>query len=214
MYRLAQGKRILVLGAHTDDAEFGCGGTIAKMVEEEAKVFCVAFSAAEESIPDGMPRTTTREEAKRAILVLGLQPEQFRILQYPVRRFPEYRQAILDDMIGLRDELHPDLVFLPSAADTHQDHQIIATEGFRAFKKASILGYEIHWNIMTFTTNCFVKLTDKQLAKKVGAVSRYISQLGRPYVDETFIRSWARMRGGQIATDYAEAFEVVRWVWA
>lgn len=214
MYRLAEGKRVLVLGSHTDDAEFGCGGTMAKMVGEDAKVFCVAFSAAEESIPDEMPRTTTREEAKKAILVLGLQPEQFRILEYPVRHFPEYRQAILDDMIDLRDELHPDLVFLPSIADTHQDHQVIAAEGFRAFKKASILGYEIHWNIMTFTTNCFVKLTDKQLARKVGAVSHYISQLGRPYVDDEFIRSWARMRGGQIGTEYAEAFEVIRWVWA
>jgi len=118
----------------------------------------------------------------------------------------------LQVLFDLNRDLHPDLVFLPSTSDTHQDHQVIANEGFRAFKRTSILGYEIPWNNLTFSTNAFFFLEPRHIAAKIQAVRCYISQLGRDYVDEDFIRAWAQTRGVQIGAKYAESFEVIRWV--
>jgi len=94
----------------------------------------------------------------------------------------------------------------------HQDHQTIACEGFRAFKKVSMLGYEIPWNNLTFQTNVFVFLSEQELNKKIEAVKCYKSQQNRNYAKEDFIRGLAKTRGIQIGVDYAEAFESIRWI--
>ena len=205
-------KRILVLAPHTDDAEFGCGGTIAKFVEEGKEVFCVAFSAAEDSIPEDLPKDTNRKDMIGAMNILGVQEQNIKILNYQVRKFPEFRQKILDDMLSIQNEIKPDIVFLPSTYDTHQDHQVISQEGFRAYKKITIMGYEVPWNNLTFTTNSFILLSESNLEKKINSLKCYISQLGRSYVDDDFIRSLARTRGVQMGDEYAEAFEVIRWI--
>lgn len=204
--------RVLVLAPHTDDGEFGSGGAIARFLEERKEVYYVAFSAAEKSVPEGHPKDILRHEVKRATGVLGLPQENLILLNYQVRDFPLFRQAILEDMIDLNREIVPDVVLLPSAHDTHQDHQVVAQEGFRAFKRSTILGYECPWNNLTFTTNLFVYLSEEQLTRKVSALKCYESQAHRPYANEEFIRGWARTRGVQIGHTYAEAFEVVRWV--
>lgn len=89
---------------------------------------------------------------------------------------------------------------------------MVAEEGFRAFKRTTILGYEVPWNNLTFTTNCFVALSQEHVDRKLKALKCYYSQLGRDYIDEEFIRSMLRTRGGQVGGRYAEAFEVVRWL--
>ena len=115
-------------------------------------------------------------------------------------------------MIALNREYSPEMVFLPSANDTHQDHQTIALEGFRAFKRTTMLGYEVPWNNLDFRTSCFVELTESDVAMKIAAVEKYQSQQHRSYASTEFIRSLAMTRGVQIGKRYAEAFEVVRWV--
>ncbi len=205
-------ERVLVLAPHTDDAEFGCGGTIARLTEAGVSVHCVAFSAAEESVPQGLPRDILRSEMPRAMAELGVVETSLEILGYAVRRFPQYRQEILEDLVLRARQINPDLVLLPSAHDTHQDHQVIAEEGFRAFKRTSILGYEVPWNNLTFVTSCFVALEQRHAERKLSALKCYYSQLGRDYVDEDFIRSLLRTRGGQVGAHFAEAFEVVRWL--
>lgn len=203
---------ILVLAPHTDDGEFGCGGTIARYVENGARVIYVAFSAAEQSVLPHLPRDILRTEVRKATAVLGVKDEDCVILDFEVRRFPELRQQILDKMIELNRLYAPDMVFLPSANDTHQDHQTIAQEGFRAFKRTTMLGYEVPWNNLDFRTSCFVELSGDQLETKVRAVGMYESQSHRDYACQEFIRSLALTRGVQIGKRYAEAFEVVRWV--
>jgi N-acetylglucosamine malate deacetylase 1 len=205
-------ERILVLAPHTDDAEFGCGGTIARFVAEGKDVFQVAFSAAEASLPDGSPPDLLRQEIRNAVHALGMQDNRLTVLDYPVRQFPTHRQEILDDMIRLQRDIRPDRLLLPSTNDTHQDHQVIAYEGFRAFKHTTMLGYEVPWNNLTFTTSGFVFLQEEHLVRKLAAIACYQSQSDRPYASEEFIRSWAITRGMQIRSRYAEAFEVVRWV--
>jgi len=59
--------RILVLAPHTDDGEFGCGGSIARFIEEKKEVFYVAFSAVEELVPPNFPRDILRKEVKEPL---------------------------------------------------------------------------------------------------------------------------------------------------
>lgn len=203
---------ILVLAPHTDDGEFGCGGTIARYAAQGARVIYVAFSAAEQSVLPYLPRDILRTEVLKATAELGIAKEDCLVLDFEVRRFPELRQQILDKMIELNAIYQPDMVFLPSANDTHQDHQIIAQEGFRAFKRTTMLGYEVPWNNLDFRTSCFVDLSDEYLNKKISALQMYESQKHRTYADAEFIQSLAVTRGVQIGKRYAETFEVVRWV--
>ena len=205
-------QKILILAPHTDDGEFGCGASIAKLIEDGKEIFYVAFSAAEKSVPEKMPDDILRSEVKDAASTLGIKGKNLFVLKYPVREFLKYRQDILEDMIKFSKEIEPDLVMLPSTSDTHQDHQVIVQEGFRAFKKTTMLGYEIPWNNLTFNTNAFIFLEQRHLDSKINALKRYISQLGRNYVTEEFIRSLAITRGAQIGTRYAETFEVIRWI--
>jgi LmbE family N-acetylglucosaminyl deacetylase len=205
-------KRILVLAPHTDDGEFGCGGTIAKLIAAQAEVFYAAFSVCELSIPSHLPKNILETEVKKATGVLGIRSENLKIFRYAVRNFESYRQQILDDLVGLRNEIEPDLILMPSPHDIHQDHCTIGLEGVRAFKQISILGYELPWNNLIFNTQSFVFLEEEHLNKKIEALKCYQSQSNRVYANENFIRSLAIIRGTQIGVKFAEAFEVIRWI--
>ena len=205
-------QRALVLAPHTDDGEFGCGGTMARLVEEGTEVHYAALSIAEESVPQGMPRDILATEVAEATHELGVEAQHLQVERFPVRRFPEFRQQILELFVALNKRISPDLVFMPSSTDTHQDHQVVSQEGFRAFKRTTILGYEIPWNNLTFSTNAFLFLEPRHIEAKLRSLRCYVSQLGREYVDEQFIRSLARTRGVQIGAEYAESFEVMRFV--
>jgi len=207
-------KKILVLAPHTDDLEFGCGGTIAKLAEKERKnvIYCAAFSACKQSVRKEFPEDILITEIKAASQLLGLKLENLRLFDYTVRTFNYKRQEILDDILRLKAEIQPDIVFIPALTDLHQDHFTIAQEGFRAFKFSSLLSYELPWNNLSFNTSSFMKLEDKHVQLKIDSIAEYKSQAHRPYANEEFIKALARTRGVQINTHYAECFEVIRWI--
>ena len=205
-------KIVLILAPHTDDGEFGCGGSIVKLIARGYRVVYVAFSAAEQSVLPQFPRDILRHEVVEATRTLGIKESDCLVLDFAVRKFPELRQEILEKMVLLNKEYHPDIVFLPSMQDTHQDHLVIAQEGFRAFKKTTMFGYEVPWNNLNFITTCFYVLDETQLQTKIKALQCYRSQQHRSYVTEEFIRSLAITRGTQISQRYAEVFEVVRLI--
>jgi N-acetylglucosamine malate deacetylase 1 len=205
-------KKVLVLAPHTDDGEFGCGGTIARLVSQGAEVHYAAFSACEQSVLPQFPSDILVTEVKAATKVLGIKPENLKLYKYDVRTFSYNRQLILDDILILKKEINPDLIFVPSLQDIHQDHATIALEAVRAFKFTSILSYELPWNNFNFATTCFVKLDEEFITAKVDALKKYESQAHRTYANEEFIRALARTRGVQINTRYAEVFEVIRWI--
>lgn len=204
--------KILVLAPHTDDGEFGCGGSISKFIEQDSEVYYAAFSLCEESLPEGWPKDTLEKELRRATSVWGIRENNVLTYKYPVRRFAEHRQDILEDLVLLQQSLNPTIVFMPSFNDLHQDHHIIAQEGMRAFKKTTILAYEMPWNNIVFSTQLFIKLKRRHVDTKVAALGEYLSQKDKSYANETFVRSLAHTRGVSIETGYAEAFEVVRLV--
>lgn len=208
----SQNDTVLILAPHTDDGELGCGGTIAKFVEEGKRVYCAAFSIAEDSVPEGFPKDVLLSEFTAAMKTLGLADDQIITFRFQVRNFPKYRQEILEEIVKLRNRIQPSLVFIPSKNDIHQDHQVIAEEGLRAFKKISILGYEMPWNNIIFETRSFVKLEKKHIECKINALKCYKSQQHRAYLSEEFIYGLAKTRGTQFENEWAEAFEVVRLI--
>ena len=205
-------KKVLVLAPHADDGELGCGGTLSKLVEQGTMVYHVVFSICEISVPDGFPKDILATEVEEANRVLGVSTDLLKVHRYPVRHFPQHRQKILENLIQIRREVAPDLVFIPSSDDIHQDHQVVCQEGLRAFKYTCVLGYELPWNDLTFTSSALVHLDRRHVQKKIEALRQYESQGHRSYWNEDLITSLARVRGIQAGTEYAEAFQVFRWV--
>lgn len=207
--------RILFLSPHTDDVELGCGGTIIKLLQENKNILWVVFSTAEDSVPDDMPKDTLRNEFLEVTQKLNLAESSYIIEEYKVRRLNEKRQDVLEKLVQIRNKFNPDLVIGPSLNDYHQDHQVLANEMLRAFKgSASIISYELPWNHVTFSNQMFVKLEKTHLESKMNLLKCYHSQVvkNRSYFSEEFIYGLAKMRGVQINSDYAEAFEVIRWI--
>ena len=203
-------KKILIVSPHTDDGELGCGGSVAKFIEQGLDVEYVALSCCEKSVPPQFPADILSREVKAATKVLGIKEPI--LFGFDVREFPRQRQEILDALIRLRNQVQPDVVFAPSRFDTHQDHKTTIEEVMRAFKKCTILGYEQPWNNITFNTLAFIPLDETHVQKKIKALHCYETQKDRPYVSESFIRGLAVTRGTQIEEKYAEAFEVIKWV--
>jgi LmbE family N-acetylglucosaminyl deacetylase len=206
-----QSQRTLVLAAHTDD-EFGCAGLVGLLAEQGTEVHLAAFSWCEESVPEGYDRDVLKRESQAAAAVLGVAPDRFRLYDFRVRHFPAHRQDILEELVLLRRAIDPDLVLVPSSSDIHQDHQVISAEGVRAFKNATILGYELPMNTISFRHACFVPLEDRHMDLKIAHAACYASQQHRPYMDPEFLRGLARVRGVQVNRPAAEAFEVIRMV--
>lgn len=208
-------KRVLVIGPHADDGELGCGGTMAKFAENGVDVFYYALSIAEESVPQEFPSDILSFEFYEAIKRLGLDKHKCETFRYKVRNFDKSRQEILDLFIDFRDEIQPDLVIVPSTKDTHQDHNVVTKEATRAFKrKCSILGFESpRNNLNSDNNNFFVRLGETHILKKIDAVKQYGSQDHRYTTNVSeFVKALATVRGEQVDTNFAEAFEMVRWI--
>jgi LmbE family N-acetylglucosaminyl deacetylase len=204
--------RVLVLAPHTDDGEFGCGGAIARMVDGGVEVRYVAFSVATKSLPEGFPPDTLAREVRAATAAIGIPPEGLDVHDFEVRTFPVHRQEILELLISIWEEWRPDAVFMPSMRDIHQDHQVIAAEGLRAFKRTTVLGYEIPWNNLDFSYQAYVSLERPHMERKVEALACYASQQHRNYANPEHIWTRARTHGINIGREYAEVFEVYRVV--
>jgi N-acetylglucosamine malate deacetylase 1 len=205
-------QRVLVLAPHTDDGEFGCGGTMARLVESGADVRYVAFSTATKSLPEGFPPDTLAREVRDATAELGVPEDNLTVHEFEVRTFPERRQEILELLIALWEEWRPDAVLQPSHHDIHQDHQVVAQEGLRAFKRTTILGYEIPWNNFNFDYQAYFALERGHLERKVAALAKYASQQHRRYADPEYIWNIARTHGINVNREYAEVFQVYRVV--
>ena len=202
--------KILCLAPHPDDIELGCGGTVSKLTEMGKEVYYCAFSLCEKSIPKGFSSDALKEELKNSCRKLGISDTNIYQYTFEVREYKRDRQLILEELVKLKNKIKPDLVFLPMPNDIHQDHCIISEEGIRAFKKSTILAYEVPWNNFFLENNLFIELTEKDLKNKIDALKAYKSQYFRSYASEEFIKSLAIVRGIQGRSKYAETFNIIR----
>jgi LmbE family N-acetylglucosaminyl deacetylase len=199
-------RKVLVLAPHVDDEIF-CAGAVRRLREEGASVLIVAGSACLESVPDGISASPAYEFAKSCEL-LGVESS---LLDFPVRRFDEHRQEMLDMFCELNKDFAPDLVFCPSGTDGHQDHAVVHREARRAFRGVTTLGWESPNNQRVTHTDVFWAIDEADLGYKINIWRGYQSQHHRVYFNGDTIRSLATVRGHQCRslTGFAEAFEAI-----
>jgi LmbE family N-acetylglucosaminyl deacetylase len=199
-----QPKLVLGISAHADDLELGAGGTINKWRSAGAVVRHVILSTHGQKV-------LREPEIYAANEVLGIPKESVLIYDFPNRKFDEHRQAILQvlwDVLIFK----PDVVLIPSSFDTHQDHEVVHKESLRAFRNRTLLGYEDPWNMYESGLRLSVALGEKHIGAKVRAVAEYKTQADRVFVDQKFLIALAMTRGMTVRKQYAENFEVIRWV--
>ncbi len=204
--------KILILSPHPDDAEFGLGGTINRLINAGKEVHVVVFSTCIESTPEGFEPGVIEEEMFESLAFMGIKREHIYLQNFPVRNFPQYRQDILELMVQLRKTIQPDTIFAPSSSDIHQDHSQIHIEALRAFKHCNLLGYEMPWNNFEFNSMFYVPLSKEDVEKKIATLEIYKSQAFRPYSNINFIDSLSKIRGTQIGKNFAESFELIRYI--
>jgi len=192
-------KKGTVISPHPDDGEFGCGGTVAKMIEEGYEITFLIFTDSD----------ILEKETKKSMDILK---SNYLIIRMQGRHYPERRQDILQILYGYNATHRPDIVFVPSRNDIHQDHQVITMEAIRAFRKSTILGYIHSWDNLRIDENCIIPLEERHIDKKIEALSQYHSLEKRPYFRENYIKSVAKAKGMKIHVDYAETFEVIKLV--
>jgi LmbE family N-acetylglucosaminyl deacetylase len=203
--------KILFLSPHTDDVELGCGGVISRLIDEGNDIYVVIFSICDKSLPFEFKKGTLKDESTNSLNSLKIPNDNITYLDYDVRVFNYKRQDILEDLVKIKLKICPEMVFLPSIDDYHQDHKTIAEEGIRCFKNnCTILSYELIWNNTGFKNQLYYSLSEKNIEDKVRALSMYKSQSNRRYISSEFIKSLAIVRGIQNGVNLAEAFEVIR----
>jgi LmbE family N-acetylglucosaminyl deacetylase len=198
--------RILCLGAHCDDIEIGCGGTLLKLLARAGRwdVTWAVFSANRQR--ERELRSSARRFLRRAA--------HTRLLTYEFRDsyFPAEYAAVKNTFESLKELPPPDIVFTHYRADLHQDHRLVGELTWNAFRRHLILEYEIaKYEGGLATPNAYVQLTRAQAAAKTRALlACYASQRGRPWFTAETFDALMRLRGVEAGagTGWAEGFHV------
>jgi LmbE family N-acetylglucosaminyl deacetylase len=203
-------QKVLALSPHTDDIEFGCGGTLTRLQEQGAEIHTAIFSHCEKSVPAGFPKDVLKKEMYKAADILNIKENNIHTFNFPVREFPKYRQDILENMVELKKEINPELVLTTSTFDVHQDHEVVSRESIRAFRFTTLLGYEVPWNNLQFPSQVVIELSDRHIKNKLEAVDCYQSQKFRKYGAPQLFRKGAEIRGVKNRRDMVEIFEAIK----
>ena len=201
------GKQLLFIGAHPDDIEIGCGALIAQ-VSAQTKIHCLTLS--DNQMNSDLPNLV--EEHKRSMAVLGVPGSNIELGPFQTRRFPESRQDILEFMLAKRKELHPDIVFVHSPADIHQDHAVVTQEALRAFRGTTVLGFDVIRSSYGFFPNFLVQVSEEEVNKKIEALAQYTTYKNKYYFESEVTRSTLVRFGAICERPFAEGFDILRIV--
>lgn len=198
---------ILALAPHTDDVVLGAGGYVAKAVESGIKVHVLAFSTGHAD------HGSNNEEYGAAMAELGVY--SWDCLAFDTHAYNDHRQQLLEIVEGQIARLHPDTVLIPAHHD-HQDHCTVRREACRAVrsKPITILGYDQPWHQMihSFRPVAFAILQFRHVARKLAALRCFESQADHQYTHGEYVIGNARRWGLCVQAQFAEAYEVVKWV--
>ena len=203
------GRRVLFIGAHPDDIEIGCGALIAHIVGQ-TDILCVTLSDNQKN-PD---LRNLVDEHYRSMAVLGVPKEKIVLAPFETRRFPDQRQEILEYMLKLRHDFQPDIVFVHSQADIHQDHGVVTSEALRAFRGTTVLGFDVIRSSYGFFPSFLVEVNASDVEKKVEALAQYTTYNSRYYFGADVTRSTLVRFGAIGERPYAEGFDIIRVVGA
>jgi LmbE family N-acetylglucosaminyl deacetylase len=198
--------RVLCLGAHSDDIEIGCGGTLLQLVRRRggAALTLVVFSAS------GSP--VRAREARASARRLGREAASVRAVIHRFRDgfFPSQSARIKEAFEGLKRLPSPDVVFTPWRGDAHQDHRLLAELAGNTFRDHLVLEYEIaKYDGDLQTPNVYVPLARRICADKISHLrAAFPSQAGNQWFDDEAFWALLRLRGveSNSPTRYAEGF--------
>jgi|SRR4030095_2652783 len=198
---------VIVFGAHPDDFEVGCSGTILKYINDiNLRIYVMS-----DRYEDGKLRNL--KEKDRAVNILGIQKIPISIYDIPTRVFHDYKSKIRNILYDIVNKTNVDVVFTPPIHDIHQDHIVLAEEVIRLFRERTVFGYEVIRSGYDFMPQMHVTLTEEIVEKKIKASQCYKSQWsttksGGYYFAKDVMKGLMRARGAQFGFEYAEAFEV------
>ncbi len=201
------GKQILFLGAHPDDIELGCGALLHHIVKQ-TDVLCVTLSDNQKN-PD---LQNVKSEHYESMAVLGVPIEEIILGTFSTRVFPNARQEILEYFLKLRKDFKPDLIFVHSKQDVHQDHNTMTDEALRAFRGITVLGFDVVRSSNGFFPHFLVEVTEEDVNKKIEALSKYETYRDRYYFNSELTRSIMVRHGALAERPFAEGFDILRIV--
>jgi LmbE family N-acetylglucosaminyl deacetylase len=203
------GKRIFFLGAHPDDIEIGCGALIAH-ITNKSDIRCVTLS-------DNQKNPTLKnlvDEHYRSMSLLGVPKEKIILGSFETRRFPQSRQEILEYLIDLNHKYEPEIVFVHTRADLHQDHATATEEALRAFRGTSIFGYDVIRSSYGFFPSFLVEVDERDVELKIKALAEYNTYANKYYFKPDVTRATLIRHGAIAERNYAEAFDILRIIGA
>ena len=203
------GRRVLFIGAHPDDIEIGCGALIAHIVGQ-TDILCVTLSDNQKN-PELQNLVS---EHYHSMEVLGVPEGKIILGQFETRRFPQQRQEILEYMLRLRRDFQPDIVFVHTKADIHQDHGTVTDEALRAYRGTTVLGFDVIRSSFGFFPSFLVEVSESDVNKKIEALAQYETYKSRYYFTPEVTRSTLVRFGAICERPYAEGFDIIRVVGA
>ncbi|MBI3175971.1 MAG: PIG-L family deacetylase [Chloroflexi bacterium] len=201
------GKRVLFLGAHPDDIELGCGALLHQIVDK-TEVLCVTLSDNQKN-PD---LQNVKDEHLKSMAVLGVPAEKVAFGPFTTRVFPDSRQEILEYFLKLRKDFKPDLIFVHSQHDIHQDHNTMTDEALRAFRGITVLGFDVVRSSYGFFPHFLVEVSEESVNKKIEALSQYETYRDKYYFNSELTRSIMVRHGALAEIPFAEGFDILRIV--
>jgi len=196
--------KALFLGAHSDDIELGCGGTILSLLEQghELEVWWVVFAAS--------PARRLEAERSAEMFLRGAIKKEIVVKDFKESFFPYIGSEIKACFEELKRTISPDVVFTHFRDDLHQDHRLISELTWNTFRDHLILEYEIiKYDGGLGSPNTFVYLSEKVCARKMKyLMENFQSQRSHQWFTEETFRAILRLRGveSNAPEKYAEAF--------
>lgn len=192
--------KIIFFGAHPDDIELACGGTVHKLAKNN-EVECVVLSKAQITGNENIEL-----EFENSLKELGVKGKLCNVL---IREFYNQVRVIKDIIYEYR---YADIIYGPSELAAHTDHSILGKCIKSVFQEHTIFAYEDIRGGYYSKVNYWESLNDTDIFTKLHSLDCYNSQNKRPYFNNKIISSYLQMRGSQIQKNYAEGFEVIRIV--
>ena len=201
------GERVLFLGAHPDDIELGCGALL-HHIAKQTDVLCVTLSDNQKN----PALQHVKAEHYQSMAVLGVPQEKIMLGTFTTRVFPDARQEILEYFLKLRKDFSPDLIFVHSKQDVHQDHNTMTDEALRAFRGITVLGFDVVRSSYGFFPHFLVEVTEEDVNKKIEALACYETYRDRYYFNSELTRSIMVRHGALAERPFAEGFDILRIV--
>jgi LmbE family N-acetylglucosaminyl deacetylase len=197
-------RRVLCLGAHSDDIEIGIGGTLLKLAEKvsDLEVWWVVFSA------PGLRAAEARQSASE--FLHGVSRTEVRIGSFRESYFPSEWPSIKDWFEEIKANFDPEVVFTHYRHDRHQDHRVLSELAWNTFRSHLILEYEIlKYDGDLGIPNVFMPLSEQLCTRKVDLLLKnFETQITKHWFTRDTFEAMLRIRGIECAsnTGRAEAF--------